>query len=92
MDIESDSKKERTKRDSGARLRADWRPSEADRAYAASKGYSAKQINSIAEYFSDYWIAKAGASAVKRDWSAAWRMWIRNDRTTPEGDKLSMVY
>lgn len=28
--------------------------------------------------FIDYWQAKAGSSAVKADWTAAWRYWIRN--------------
>ena len=29
--------------------------------------------------FCDYWIAKAGATAVKLDWFATWRNWVRND-------------
>lgn len=30
------------------------------------------------EKFRDYWLAKAGKDAVKRDWEAAWRNWCRN--------------
>jgi hypothetical protein len=32
--------------------------------------------------FTDYWHAKSGKDATKRDWPATWRNWIRNARTT----------
>ena len=35
--------------------------------------------------FRDYWIAKAGDNATKKDWSATWRNWCRNahERSRP---------
>lgn len=38
---------------------------------------SPDQIAFEFDCFLDYWRAKAGAGAVKRDWSATWRNWIR---------------
>jgi hypothetical protein len=31
-----------------------------------------------ADKFRDYWVAKAGKDATKRDWFATWRNWVRN--------------
>ena len=31
-----------------------------------------------AEKFRNYWVARSGAGAIKRDWSATWRNWILN--------------
>jgi len=30
--------------------------------------------------FKDYWVAKAGSTGVKLDWTATWRNWVRNQR------------
>ena len=38
---------------------------------------SPDQIAFEFDCFLDYWRAKAGAGAVKRDWPATWRNWIR---------------
>lgn len=38
---------------------------------------SPDQISFEFDCFLDYWRAKAGAGAVKRDWPATWRNWIR---------------
>lgn len=35
----------------------------------------------VFENFSDYWKAKAGKDATKRDWSATWRTWVRNEKS-----------
>jgi len=32
----------------------------------------------VFDSFKDYWVAKAGASGVKLDWTATWRNWVRN--------------
>lgn len=34
--------------------------------------------------FTDYWLAKAGRDAVKLDWEATWRNWIRNARPSAQ--------
>lgn len=67
-------------RSKGSRLRADWKPSASNLAYAAEKGFAESGIERIAENFRDYWIAAAGAKGVKLDWDAAWRTWVRNER------------
>lgn len=50
-------------------------------AYALSQPgiTSEEQVHRIAENFRDYWIAKSGKDAVKRDWKATWRMWVRRE-------------
>lgn len=32
--------------------------------------------------FRDYWIAKPGKEGVKLDWTATWRNWVRNQKST----------
>lgn len=49
--------------------------------------YAQQQIPDIdaqaeAEGFRDYWQASSSPTAVKRDWKAAWRTWIRNCRSS----------
>lgn len=65
----------KTRVDRGSRLSADWRPSEADRSYAASQGLGERDIDREAERFRNYWTAKAGSGGVKLDWPATWRNW-----------------
>jgi hypothetical protein len=69
----------------GERLPADWSPSDADRAFAKTLGWSDGQIDSEAENFRDYWIAKPGAGGCKLDWPATWRKWIRSSKIKPAG-------
>jgi hypothetical protein len=59
----------------GSRLPADWQPTDADAEFARSILSYAHRIE--IEKFRDYWTAKAGAQAVKADWSATWRNWVR---------------
>jgi len=67
----------------GTRLSPDWRPSDADRGYARSLGWSDSQVDAEAENFRDYWVAKAGKDAAKADWPRTWARWIRNSKTKP---------
>jgi hypothetical protein len=60
----------------GARLPADWSPTEADRAYAAAQGFSPALTERVAERFRNYWLAKTGRNATKLDWPATWRNWV----------------
>jgi hypothetical protein len=62
----------------GTRLPSDWRPAEDLIAYAVGQGMAANRIRLEAEKFKNYWTAKTGAGAVKRDWAATWRNWILN--------------
>jgi hypothetical protein len=60
----------------GSRLSGDWYPSPHEIAFALDRGMPRLRINTEIEKFRNYWIAKSGASATKRDWSATWRNWI----------------
>lgn len=63
----------------GEFLRADWKPSPADIQFAHDKGMTAERIASSAATFRDYWLARGGNIAAKRDWSATWRNWVRSE-------------
>lgn len=56
----------------------DWIPTEADIAYAAAFQMPDTLIGIEAQKFKNYWTARAGSGATKRDWSATWRNWILN--------------
>lgn len=62
----------------GSRLDPEWHPSEGELQFALTRGLTKERILSEAEKFTNYWTAKTGASATKRDWSATWRNWILN--------------
>ena len=66
----------RARAPTATRLPDDWEPDPALLAWAANAepGVDARRE---AEKFRDHWKAAAGANARKRDWSAAWRTWIR---------------
>ena len=63
----------------GSTIPTDWAPSPADWEYAAGKGLSPDRITHAAERFLNFWKAKTGADARKRDWAATWRNWILED-------------
>jgi hypothetical protein len=60
----------------GARLPTDWQIPETFIAHAAANGMAAARIQIEAERFKNYWTAKSGQGAIKRDWFATWRNWI----------------
>lgn len=60
----------------GSRLPDDWRPSDADEAFATALGLDPHRI---ADSFRDYWLAQPGARGRKTDWPATWRNWCRRD-------------
>jgi hypothetical protein len=43
------------------------------------QGSTADDIRKCAERFKDYWLGLAGSKAVKADWEATWRNWVRRD-------------
>ena len=61
----------------GTRLPQDWMPdpSAQERLQAKHPGID---LETELEKFRDYWAARSGAKAVKADWQAAWRLWLRN--------------
>jgi len=62
-----------------SRLPADWSPSPADRGYAVEHGIPPDRVDRVVEDFRGYWLAKAGASATKVDWSLTWQGWCRRE-------------
>lgn len=73
----------------GSRLSNGWiLPNEwINEAQKINSVLTVKQINYIAEGFKDYWIGLSGARAVKADWLATWRNWIRKQETPKQENK-----
>lgn len=77
----------------GSRLPADWQPSPSEVAFALDRGMSQARLNTEVEKFRNYWLAKSGAGATKRDWSATWRNWIITamERASPFSDAKTNI-
>ena len=77
----------------GSRLPADWQPSHSEAAFALDRGMPQARLNTEAEKFRNYWTAKSGAGATKRDWGATWRNWIITamERGSPYSDAKTYV-
>ncbi|UNF41206.1 YdaU family protein [Bartonella krasnovii] len=71
-------KAKRVKTDRGCRLPADFEP---DYDFALAEGLPLERIKIEIAKFRDFWKAKAGKDASKRDWQATWRNWVRNSKT-----------
>jgi hypothetical protein len=70
----------------GTRLQEDWvLPS--DWKTWAEKERPDIDVDSVAEDFRDFWIAKAGSSAVKLNWEATWRLWVRKQNAPKAQDR-----
>lgn len=65
----------------GSRLEGGWKLPTEWGIWAEGEGLTQKEILLQEQKFRDYWIAKAGAAAVKMDWQATWRNWIRTYRS-----------
>ncbi|WP_413154924.1 hypothetical protein [Bartonella sp. cb54] len=70
-------KVKRSRADRGCRLPDDFDP---DYEFAILEGLSLERVNIETAKFRDYWSAKTGKDATKRDWQATWRNWIRNSK------------
>jgi hypothetical protein len=81
-EAEAEALKSRAGRSQGKRLSADWQPSEPLKAWAAKERPDLDLANVVAN-FRDHWAAAAGRTAVKLDWDAAFRTWVRNERAKP---------
>jgi uncharacterized protein YdaU (DUF1376 family) len=90
-----DKKKEREPNGSpkkGSRLPEDWVLPRTWGEWAVEQGLSVDTVRRQGEMFRDYWIAQSGAKAVKLDWLATWRNWIRSHlsrsapRVIPQSD------
>jgi hypothetical protein len=74
-DAGASSKKKPASR--GTRLDADWFLPVSWGQWAVSEGWAPDDLRIEADKFRDYWHSKAGPTAVKMDWQATWRNWIR---------------
>ncbi|WP_375663844.1 hypothetical protein [Bartonella sp. CL63NXGY] len=70
-------KAKRVKTDRGCRLPTDFEP---DYDFAIREGLPPERVKVEIAKFRDYWNAKAGKDASKRDWQATWRNWVRNSK------------
>lgn len=59
----------------GSRLPIDFTP---DFDFALNAGLSRSQAQTEFAKFRDYWAAKSGQGAIKTDWQATWRNWVRS--------------
>jgi len=66
-------KKQSTK---GSRLSQDWVIPEEYIKFCQTERPELN-VKSVADTFKDYWISKSGSAAVKTDWFATWRNWVR---------------
>lgn len=63
----------------GARLPVDWQPKPlSDECEAAVSRWQAGTLERELAKFRDWAASASGPNAVKKDWDAAWRNWIRN--------------
>jgi hypothetical protein len=78
IDTDTDTdKKQNSKR--GSRLANDWvLPNEWE--YWANKERPDLNAMQVADQFKDFWCSKAGKDAIKLDWQATWRNWVRNQK------------
>ncbi|WP_455466929.1 hypothetical protein [Bartonella sp. B39] len=70
-------KAKRVRDDRGCRLPADFEP---DYDFAIAEGLPPERVKVEIAKFRDYWTAKSGKDATKRDWPATWRNWVRNSK------------
>lgn len=63
-----------------SRLSDDWVPTQDDLQFARARGLSSAEIDTEGIKFRNYWTAKAGKDATKRNWGRTWQNWILNSR------------
>ncbi len=76
-------KAKRVNTDRGCRLPADFEP---DYDFAIEEGLPPERVKVEIAKFRDYWNAKTGKDASKRDWQATWRNWVRNSKNYKQGE------
>lgn len=67
------------------RIPKDWAmsPEFLEAGQAIFSGWEPEHFAAVADQFRDYWLAKAGKDALKVDWLATWRTWLRRETTRP---------
>lgn len=70
LPVSGETKKEKN----GTRISEDFEP---DREWSRQQGLTNSELRFELDQFKDYWKAKSGKDATKKDWPATWRTWIR---------------
>lgn len=73
------------KRQRGTRLPEGWQPKQEGVNLAFELGFSMEEGKQEVLKFKDYWCGKAGPNAVKMDWDATWRNWLRRASENRKG-------
>ena len=68
-------------RSHGSRLSPDWVLPDDWRTWALEQGL--RNPDWEADQFRDYWLAKSGKDATKRDWRLTWQVWVRREVAHP---------
>lgn len=79
-DLFQSANPEKSIRQKGSRIPSEWKLTDDLLAMATSQGLSVSEANEQAVRFVDYWKGASGAKAVKVDWDATWRNWVRRSR------------
>jgi uncharacterized protein YdaU (DUF1376 family) len=74
----------------GSRLPTDWTLPDEWKAWATAERPDLT-INTVADSFRDFWIAKPGAGGNKLDWQATWRNWVRS-QSAPRQNKFDVAH
>lgn len=82
-------KEQRQQRSRGSRLPSDWKPSEILKAWAL-KARPDLDLETVAERFRNYWVAKAGKDATKLDWDATFRNWVLGEKSGSGAKPIDM--
>jgi hypothetical protein len=61
------------------RLSADWKLPDEWRGYARTLGLDDRQADYVAANFLDHWLQQPDSKGRKKDWYAAWRIWVRRE-------------
>ncbi|WP_343358278.1 YdaU family protein [Bartonella schoenbuchensis] len=69
-------KTKRSRSERGCRLPHDFEP---DLEYAIDKGLTHDEASLEFEKFKNYWLAKSGQGAIKKDWKLTWYNWVISD-------------
>jgi hypothetical protein len=64
----------------GTRINPDWQLPVEWGEWALQEGLTRQQVLDEELSFRDYWLAKSGKDAMKNDWQATWRNWVRRSK------------
>lgn len=90
LNTESESESESSSaRKRATRITKDWKPTGADIEWQRTENITDAQARRETEKFVSYFLAASGSTSTKRDWSQAWKNWIRRvaDEQAPKASE-----